>query len=295
MRLSSKTRPRQRTAMDRPASFISRRQLLRRLSLAAGWATFAPANAPVAAESTRGPGTVDVKTLGARGDGVTLDTRALQRAIDACALNGGGTVHFPPGRYLSGTLFLQSRVTLALQAGATLLGSPQLKDYPPTIPLLRSYTDNYTERSLIYGENLEQIALEGRGVINGQGAAFKGAYKLRPYLLRLIGCRHVAVRDLTLKDSPMWVQHFLACDGLCLDGLTVLSKCNHNNDGLDIDGCQRVRVANCDINSGDDAIVLKSTLARPCKQVVITYCILRSECNAFKLGTESTADSKMFS
>jgi polygalacturonase len=242
---------------------------------------------PTAAEPTGGAQGFNVKDFGARGDGATLDTSALQKAIAACAQNGGGTVHFPPGRYLSGTIFLKSRVTLELDSGATLLGSRKLEDYPPTIPAIRAYTDNYTERSLIYAEGLEHIALQGRGVIDGQGAAFRGGYKVRPYLIRMIGCRDVLVRDLTLRDSPMWVQHYLACDGVNIDGVTVVSKCNSNNDGIDIDGSQRVRVANCDIQSGDDAIVLKSTLARPCKHVAVANCVLSSNCNAFKLGTES--------
>ena len=88
-------------------------------------------------------------------------------------------------------------------------------------PQVRSYTDNYTERSLIYGENLEGVTLEGRGVIDGQGARFKGPYKVRPYLIRMIACRDLVVRDLKLKDSAMWVQHYLACDGLNIHGLRV--------------------------------------------------------------------------
>ena len=83
------------------------------------------------------------------------------------------------------------------------------------------------------------------------------------------------------------MQHYLACDNVLIDGITVRSKVNQNNDGIDIDGCHQVRIANCDISSGDDAIVLKSTLDRACKNVVVTNCILNSDCNAFKLGTES--------
>ena len=196
-------------------------------------------------------------------------------------------MYFPPGRYLSGTLFLKSHITLHLEGGATLLGSPKLEDYPSTVPAVRSYTDNYTERSLVYAENLEHIAFEGHGTIDGQGGAFKGSHKVRPYLLRVIACREVSMRGLTLRNSPMWVQHYLACEGVCIDGIRVESTCNANNDGIDIDGCERVRIANCDIRSGDDALVLKSTQERPCRNVVVTNCVLSSLCNAFKLGTES--------
>ncbi|MHB8519883.1 MAG: glycoside hydrolase family 28 protein [Limisphaerales bacterium] len=273
--------------MNRSDTTSSRRHFLARSLAATGMAVAALPSASSAVETGPKSGLLNVKDFGAVGDGTTLDTGPLQKTIAACARQGGGTVYFPPGRYLSGTLFLKSRVTLHLDGGATLLGSRNLEDYPVTVAAVRSYTDIYTERSLIYGEQLDHIGIEGRGIIDGQGGAFKGPYKVRPYLLRIIGCRDVSVRDVTLKDSPMWVQHYLACDGVCLDGLTVTSRCNANNDGIDIDGCQRVRIANCDIQSGDDAIVLKSTLDRACRNVIITHCLLSSDCNAFKLGTES--------
>ena len=265
---------------------MRKREFLSLLGVGAGAAAL-PTGSAAAAETPGQTGFFGVRNYGARGDGARLETQALQAAIDACASAGGGTVHFPAGTYLSGTLILKSGVALHLESGATLLGSRELKDYPSTVPAIRSYTDNYTERSLIYAEDQQNISIEGRGTIDGQGAAFKGEYKVRPYLLRIINCRDVAVRDVTIKDSPMWVQHYLACDGVLIDGITVRSRCNGNNDGIDIDGCERVRIANCDVSSGDDAIVLKSTLDRPCKNVVVTNCVLSSACNAFKLGTES--------
>ena len=238
----------------------------------------------------------NVRDQGATGDGKTTDTAALQAAINACAAVGGGTVVFPAGTYLSGTLMLKSRVALWLQSGAVLLGSTQLKDYPPIVPAFRSYTDvNYVERSLIYAERVQDVAIFGQGIINGQGeaAAFKlgggrDHYKQRPFLIRMIEGQRVSVRDITLLNSPMWVQHYLACDDVVIDGITVHSLVNVNNDGLDLDGCQRVRVANCSITSGDDAIVLKSTAPRPCRSITITNCHLSSRCNALKCGTEST-------
>jgi hypothetical protein len=151
----------------------------------------------------------------------------------------------------------------------------------------RSYTDNYTDKSLIYAEQAERIGITGRGVIDGQGAAFKGPYKVRPYLIRVIECRDVVVEDVTIKDSPMWVQHYLACDDVRITGITVKSHVNHNNDGIDIDSCRRVTITGCNVDSGDDAIVLKSTSARVCQDVTVSGCVLRSTCNALKMGTES--------
>ena len=233
------------------------------------------------------PGLINVREQGAAGDGSRLETKALQQAVEACAAAGGGVVYFPPGKYLTGTVYLKSSVTLYLERGALILGSQNLEDYPVTVAQYRSYTDNYTERSLLYGENLENVGLEGAGTIDGQGAAFKGEYKVRPYMIRMIGCRNVVVSGVTLKDSPMWVQHYLACENVYLRGLTVTSRVNANNDGIDIDSCERVRISDCDISSGDDAIVLKSTSARVCRRVTITNCVLSTACNALKLGTES--------
>ncbi len=258
-------------------SFFRRRFLL---ALTPG-AALAGSPAPSA------PTTFNVRQFGASGDGARLDTKPVQDAIDACTRAGGGTVQVPAGTYLSGTLVLKSRVTLHLEAGATLLGSKNLADYPPHVARIRSYTDTYTEKSLVYAEGAENIAIAGRGTIDGQGAAFKGPYKVRPYVIRSIDCRDVSVTGVTIKDSPMWVQHYMACDGVEIRGITVRSRVNANNDGIDIDACQRVRISDCDIWCGDDAIVLKSTLDRPCKDVVITNCVLSTLCNALKLGTES--------
>jgi len=239
------------------------------------------------------PGFFPVRDFGASGDGTTLDTAALQAAIDACASAGGGTVLFDAGTYLSGTLVLTDHVTLHLMAGATLLGSTNEADYPVMVSEYRSYTDNYVVRSLIYAEKAANVTLEGRGTLDGQGAVFRERrsreepYKRRPYMIRMIECSDVTVRDLTIVNSPMWVQHYIACDDVVIDGITVHSQVAGNNDGIDIDSCHRVRISNCDIISGDDAIVLKATSDRVCSDIVVTNCNLSTHCNAFKLGTES--------
>jgi len=237
--------------------------------------------------ATAAPVLYDVREFGAEGEGHTLCTDAIQRAVDKCSASGGGIVYLPPGTFLSGTIFMKTGVTLHLDAGCTLKGSTNLRDYPVTVPRFRSYTDNYTDKSLIYGEGVERIGITGRGIIDGQGAEFKGPYKVRPYMIRLIECRDIAVEGITIIDSPMWVQHYLACDDVRIGGITVKSHVNHNNDGIDIDSCHRVTITGCNVDSGDDAIVLKSTSDRLCRDVVVSACVLRSTCNALKMGTES--------
>ncbi|OHB75453.1 MAG: hypothetical protein A2Z25_06895 [Planctomycetes bacterium RBG_16_55_9] len=229
----------------------------------------------------------DVRDYGAKADGKTLCTTSIQKAIDECSGSGGGTVYLPPGALLSGTIYLKTGVTLKLDPACTLLGSKDLKDYPPTVPAFRSYTDNYTDKSLIYAEKAERIAIIGSGVIDGQGASFEGPYRVRPYMIRIIECRNVTVEDVTIINSPMWVQHFLACDDVRITGVTVRSLVNKNNDGIDIDSCHRVVISNCNIESGDDAIVLKSTSDRVCRDVAVSNCVLSTRCNALKMGTES--------
>jgi len=238
------------------------------------------------------PSSFRIPDYGAVGDGRTLCTAAIQKAIDAAARAGGGTVVIPPGTWLSGTITLKSRVILHLQRGSTLLGSPNVAHYPERIPALRSYTDKYTCRSLIYAEDCEHMALTGDGTIDGNGGAFPKKkepefYKLRPFLLRAINCRDVRVENIHLRNSAMWMQHYLGCQRVRLRGLTVFNHCNYNNDGIDIDGCRDVSISECMIDADDDGLCLKSTLPRPTENVTITNCVLRSHCTALKMGTES--------
>lgn len=215
----------------------------------------------------------------------------IQDAIDACADAGGGIVRIPRGGHVTATIRLRSHVHLDLAVGARLIGSADLADYPIVVPGLRSYTDNYVNRSVIYAEGATDIGIGGHGELDGNGAAFVGApYLERPYVLRFVDCERVRVRDITIRDSAMWVQHYLGCRDVLLDGLTVASKANVNNDGIDIDSCERVRISNCDIATEDDAIVIKATADRPCRDIVVTNCVLQSDCSAFKIGTETVGD-----
>lgn len=238
-------------------------------------------------------GVYDVRDYGASGDGTTLDTRAIQSAIDKCSGNGG-EVLFPPGTYLTGSLYLRSNVTVYLQRGATILGSGRLEDYTAHISQVKSLNDAFLRYSLFYADGEKNISIEGDGTINGQGHFFKvttkkkpDRYRNRPFIIRFVKCRNVRVEGVTLRNSAMWMQQYLACDDLTVKNITVFNHANQNNDMIDIDGCNNVIVSGCRGDTDDDGIVLKSTSRYPDENITITNCIVSSHCNAIKFGTES--------
>ncbi len=229
-------------------------------------------------------GVHDVREYGARGDGTAADGTAMQAAIDACSAAGGGVVRVPPGRYVTGTLQLRDGVTFRVEAGAAVLGSTDIADYDPEIAAFVDGTGVRRGDALICARDAVDVAVEGSGVIDGRGAGFR---ERRPMLLRFLQCRGVRVSGVTLKDAAAWVHHYLRCEDVRIHAVTVRSRCNKNNDGLNLDGCRRVRVSDCHFSSGDDALTLKSTSPARCEDVVITNCLLNSDCNGLKFGTES--------
>ncbi len=241
----------------------------------------------------------NILSYGAQSDTTILSTKAIQAAIDDCNRNGGGKVIIPAGNYLTGTLYFKSYVTLHLERGAFLYGSTHLSDYPENLPHYTFYRKGEVKRALIYAEKCSDIALEGEGMINGQGGAFtvpKGSkldsYSVRPYLIWMIECSNVRTDGIKLRNSALWMQHYLACDHLYIHNIDVFNHCNKNNDMIDLDGCHEVRISDCVGDSDDDGITLKSTSARANENIVITNCLLSSHCNALKMGTESNGGFK---
>jgi len=242
-----------------------------------------------------------VTNYGAKGDGVTLDTKAIQKAIDECPLEGG-TVIFSPGKYLTGSLELRSNIEIYISAGALILGSTDIGDYFEKQPELKSYNDAFLRHSLFYGERLKNITIRGDGIIDGQGSYFKvttkvkpDRYRNRPFIIRLIECENVRVENVTLQNSAMWMQQYLACTDLIIRGIRVINHANQNNDMMDIDGCKNVIISDCIGDTDDDGIVLKSTSPHITENVLINNCIISSHCNAIKIGTESTGGFKNIS
>lgn len=223
---------------------------------------------------------------GAVPDGSTKNTHSIQKAVDTAHAGGGGIVLFPPGRYLTGAFAIKSRVTLELAPGATLLGSTDPADYPP--PSRKACF------ALIQAADAVDIAITGSGAIDGQGG--HDVWKItpphyhdppRPSIIHFRRCRQVRIETIRLRNAPAWVQHYEECDDLVIDGISVESHCNYNNDMLDVDGCKNVRIINCTGNTGDDALTFKSTTGRLCENITVSNCVVSSHANALKFGTES--------
>ncbi len=234
---------------------------------------------------------INVLERGVIPDGVTCNTIALQRVLDECQEKGGGTLYFPPGRYLTGGLTLCSHLTLQFEGGAVLLGSTDPDDYtlydPPPVRFPEGYEG---VRALLYAHGCRCLRLQGAGTIDGQGASFRALHGMRggrPRNIWFADCEDIAVEGLFLRNSAFWMQHYLRCSRLRLQGLDVYNHGGSNSDGCDIDCCRDVVVSNCRIDSHDDALCLKSGNRWPTENVVITNCITRTHCNHFKTGTES--------
>ena len=250
-------------------------------------------------------GTLDVRTFGATGDGKTLDTPAINRAIDAAAAAGGGIVRFPAGNYLCYSIHLKSHITLYLDPGATIVAAdpPRLAGggYDPPEP---NAWDNYQDfghshwhNSLIWGEDLQNISIEGQGLIWGKGLS-RGdrdlalAAGVGNKSISLKNCRNVTLRDISILHGGHFAILATGVDNLTIDNL----KIDTNRDGIDVDCCRNVRISNCSVNSPwDDGICLKDSyglgFARSTDHVTITNCYVTG---GYEEGTLLDATFKRF-
>jgi polygalacturonase len=235
--------------------------------------------------------------FGAIPDAKTLNTLAIQSAIDNCFAKGGGKVIVPEGTFLTGTIVLKTGVNLHFTEGAILLGSSRREDYQKN--------DWF---ALILAKSQKNIKITGKGIIDGQGKLLaedvtrlwkSGVLKNvkphnrpdenhRPQIIEMSDCQGITIENVTIKNAACWVQTYHNCSNLTMNKVRVESTAYWNNDGIDIVDCQKVRIKNCFINAADDGICLKShDIKKRCEDIKIARCTIRSSASAFKIGTAS--------
>ncbi|CAG9620951.1 glycoside hydrolase family 28 protein [Sutcliffiella rhizosphaerae] len=239
---------------------------------------------------------ITITKYGAVGDGSTINTTHIAKAIKDCAESGGGTVYIPSGTFLTGPIELKSNITLFLEAGATLLFTDEFDAYPPVSTRWSGY-ECYGFSPLIFGDSLTNVSIKGKGIIDGQGKAWwKINHKLkqgqpystvvteqirernqglldpkstnlvewdsqflRPPLLQLKNCERVTLEGVTLQNSPFWNTHLVYCNNVTVHDVAFKNPSDTpNGDGFDVDSCSNVRISNCHFDVGDDCLCLKS-------------------------------------
>ena len=243
----------------------------------------------------------NILDFGAKPDGKTLNTKAIQSAIDIATKNGGGRVLIPKGKYLTGAFILKTGTDLHLQKDAIILGSTNPKHY---------FNLNRW-KALVLSDNQNNISITGYGEINGQGRELalhidslfyagqidsaeynfvekRPKYYLRPQLIEFVSCKSIAIKNVTLRNAACWVQTYDKCENIVIDSVRIESDAYWNNDGIDIQDCKNVRITNCFVNSADDGICIKSQYENyMCDSIYISYCSVRSSASAVKFGTVS--------
>ena len=285
---------------------------------------------PIVSEAA--PKTVYVNDFGATADGITLDTQAIQKAIDQVSSKGGGTVVFRMGNYLTGQIHLKDNVELRLEGGAVILGSTDPADYSQleTKDEATGFVDP-NRMGLITGYRVKNVKISGFGLIDGQGRELalrvdslclagkipdqgyiwlrerikndplsqRSVYRgrpselYRPKLLFFSECEGITIEDLHMRNSAGWGLSFNLCDGMVIRNIDFLNRAYWNNDGIDLTDCRNVVITGCSIDAADDALCLKSDLpGKCCENILLEDCDVRSSASAIKFGTASNGGFK---
>jgi polygalacturonase len=241
-------------------------------------------------------GLFDITDFGAKSIDSTINTVAIQKAVDQCFREGGGIVTVPKGQFITGTIILKSKVNLQIEEGGELLGSLDINDYSRKIR--GAIEAPAFDECLIYAEDANDVSIMGKGKINGRGykknfpEKIGGELNDRPMLIRFDKCRNIKMQDITLMNAASWCVHMVDCDSISAKNVTINSRVNINNDGFDLDGCKNGIFEACNIISGDDSFCPKSTTERLCENITIQNCKASSHTAAFKCGTSSRGGFK---
>ncbi len=232
---------------------------------------------------------LDIKQFGAVGQGVAVETEAIQSAIDFCS-ESGEELLISKGVYKTETVFLRDNSKLVFEEGATLSGIPELSAYKDNGSTFVDAVNTIRGKALVVAHNVNNISISGKGTITGNGSEFDKTLKEKPFLVRIVDSANVKISDINLESSVSWCLHIDKCENVDVEGVKIYNRGCENNDGIDIDSCSNVRLINCDVSSGDDAVCLKSTSRKPCTDVFVKNCRISSDCGGFKIGTESVGD-----
>jgi hypothetical protein len=295
-------------AVPRPVS-TSRRQLLATAAYGGAIAALCPLRALAA--QTAAPNVFDVTKYGAKGDGTTLDTGAIQRAIDAAAdaaaLSVKAQVLLPGGKkYLTGTLVLKGAIDFHLADDAEIIISTNREDYLGGLAN-SSDADRMASAAggVIVATNVQGLRISGTGTLQGRAREFMTGYDkpnewwlpkpFRPKMFVLTGCRDLEVRDITFAEAPNWGLHLLGCDGVLVDNVKVRNLLDVPNcDGIDPDHSRNVEIKNCNLVCGDDGVVIKCSRQPvdygPAANIHVADCVIETQDAGLKIGTETTSD-----
>lgn len=279
--------------MDDKAKTMDRRKFLGGAAVTAAGLTIIPQK-NIAGSSKNAIPLFNVLDYGIAGDGAIISTKPLQALIDKTSQDGGGILFFPPGEFITGTFQIKSNVEIHVSAGATIWGSRNREDYH--------------HGCMVYAEDARNISITGMGTINGNGKAFWGQFMNKKIseeemrqkmwrpgnMMQFVRCNKMLIEDVTIANSPAWTIRPIDCENVVIRGISILNGVygddGPNTDGINPDGCSKVRISDCYLECGDDCIVLKITelsKTKVCRDIVVTNCVMQTTETGLKIGTET--------